>query len=294
MLAGVVTSQLVALLIMIIGGTSSWLNFLIIGVSLCINLLVFYLRLYHTQLASYLFVQNLNTLILLYMLFNLFPLVVFGNPDFNHATLFTYILSLPILLAGMVINTQAAWRLTILNSIFIFVTYFIFFNKTDLAIRHSIIPTTFLYLIAIVSWLYQSTLNRAQKQLIRAKILEHDMEIARDLQQQLYPPSPHIGKNITVACRCEPARETGGDFYDFVEIAPNHEWGILLADVTGKSLAAALLMTMARSILRDQARRHPSPAKVLVRANQVLFRDAMVKQMVTAFYAILNLRWSPR
>jgi serine phosphatase RsbU (regulator of sigma subunit) len=154
----------------------------------------------------------------------------------------------------------------------------------------------FLYLIAIISWLYQRTLKQAldrlgeaRQRVLQNELMRRDLAIARDLQKSLYPHPPLIGGEVEIASRSEPARETSGDFYDFIELGPD-SLGLVIADVTGKSLAAALVMAMTRSTLRGEARRTTSPAEVLQQANQILCSDTSVKHLITAFYGILNTR----
>jgi len=87
-----------------------------------------------------------------------------------------------------------------------------------------------------------------------------------------------------------PSRATSsGDFYDFIDLDDN-QLGIVVADVTGKSIAAALMMALARATLRSAAQRHTSPAEVLRQANEALCGDHTVHQMITAFYGILDTR----
>ncbi|HEY1013577.1 MAG TPA: PP2C family protein-serine/threonine phosphatase [Herpetosiphonaceae bacterium] len=149
---------------------------------------------------------------------------------------------------------------------------------------------------AIISWLYERTLSRAherlrlaQERILHDELVRRDLEIARDLQQRLYPEPPKGHSQVTIASRSEPARETSGDFYDFIELGDN-QLGIVIADVTGKSLAAALVMAMVRSTFRCEAHHSQSPAEVLRRVNELLCLDHSVKQMVTAWYGVLDTR----
>jgi len=68
-----------------------------------------------------------------------------------------------------------------------------------------------------------------------------EIEIARNVQQRLFPPPSHHLSSTDYAGRCAPAREVGGDYYDFFDLAPG-VLGFVLADVSGKGIAAALLM----------------------------------------------------
>ncbi|MBN1994872.1 MAG: PP2C family protein-serine/threonine phosphatase [Anaerolineae bacterium] len=198
------------------------------------------------------------------------------------------------MLAGFLIGPQTNFVFAILNTGLIIIPYFVLTGAIEKTIELAFPPISFLYLLATVSWLYQKTLNQAyarltetQEQLLQSQLVHRDMEIARDLQQRLYPTPPATGESLAIACRSKPAQETSGDFYDFIQLSP-HEWGVVVADVTGKSLAAALVMAMTRSTLRSESHRFVSPAMLLRRANQVLYQDASVDQMITALYGILN------
>jgi serine phosphatase RsbU (regulator of sigma subunit) len=286
LLIGIITLNFVAFLIMLIRGSSSF-NFPIISAYLALNLTAFYLWWRgHIQLAAHLFCHNLNIIIFIYMLLNL-PGVEAGNPE--AITLFAYLLALVALLAGLLISPLATFGFATLNTTLIFVVYSLLIGKTEEAVTLSLPPIGFSWLLANVAWLYQKTMNQAYAQLGQTQLVQRDMDIARDLQQRLYPPPPETGENLTIACRSEPARETSGDFYDFIQLSPN-EWGIVVADVTGKSLAAALVMAMTRSTLRSEAHRFVSPAMLLRRANEVLYQDDSVDQMITALYGILDTK----
>jgi serine phosphatase RsbU (regulator of sigma subunit) len=124
---------------------------------------------------------------------------------------------------------------------------------------------------------------------MRDELLRRDLAVARELQQRLYPPPPLTNAALSIASRSEPARETSGDFYDFIPLSDDR-LGIVVADVTGKSIAAALVMAMSRSTLRSEATRHTSPAEVLRHANSTLCQDNTFKQLITAFYGVLDTR----
>jgi serine phosphatase RsbU (regulator of sigma subunit) len=291
LLIGLIILLFLALLAMLTKNSNPF-DYFIVSIALIFNLVIFYLyRRRHIQLAAHLFCYGFNTLIFLYIPLNLFTL------DGNQTTAIslTYLLAVSILLAGLLISPQATFGFATLNSGLIFTPYLIFFaGAIGESLALTLPPIGFLYLLAIVSWLYQRTLNQAyarlnetQQQLLHTQLVQRDLEIARDLQQRLYPPPPDAGPYFAIACRSQPARETSGDFYDFIQLGPN-EWGIVVADVTGKSLAAALVMAMTRSTLRSESHRFVSPAMLLRRANQVLFQDESVDQMITVLYGVLN------
>lgn len=278
------------LLMLLVPPISPWYWFVLVGATFAINFIVLYLHWRgFIQLAAQLFCHNFNTFIIISLLINLIVEV-----DIESTVLMEYILALSIILAGMLISPKAIFGYSALNiSVIFFITFFL--NDTlDEILSFSFPVIVFLALITIVSWLYQRTLDQshnslivAQQQLLQTQLMQRDLEIARELQRRFYPAPPVIKPHLTMAARSEPARETSGDFYDFIEVTAD-DMGIVIADVAGKSLPAALIMTMARSTLRSEARRFGSPLRVLEQTNQILYEDTSVNQMITAFYGILN------
>jgi sigma-B regulation protein RsbU (phosphoserine phosphatase) len=86
-----------------------------------------------------------------------------------------------------------------------------------------------------------------------------------------------------------PSEEVGGDYYDFIEIDEDH-LGIVVADVSGKGVPGAMVMTEARALLKGEAGRSLSPAETLARVNRVLFQDIKRGMFVTMGYMVLSLK----
>ena len=84
-----------------------------------------------------------------------------------------------------------------------------------------------------------------------------------------------------------PARAVGGDWYDFIPF-PDGRWGLVLADVSGKGTAAALLMSATRGMLRSLAEACCTPGEVLTQLNQLLVDDFPAGKFVTMVYAVLD------
>ncbi|MBC8164128.1 MAG: SpoIIE family protein phosphatase [Roseiflexaceae bacterium] len=132
-------------------------------------------------------------------------------------------------------------------------------------------------------------------QLVRQQQLEarereriaQELRVARLIQQTLLPRSVPDVAGWGITPYYEPAREVGGDFYDFIELGDG-QLGLVIADVTDKGVPAALVMAMARSILRAAAGRLDSPGAVLERTNEVLYPDMPPNMFVTCLYAILD------
>jgi serine phosphatase RsbU (regulator of sigma subunit) len=119
--------------------------------------------------------------------------------------------------------------------------------------------------------------------------IEQELRVARLIQQTLLPKAvPELG-GWDVAAFYRPAREVGGDFYDFLELEDGH-LGIVVGDVTDKGVPAALVMATTRTMLRAAAQRLDSPGEVLRRVNDVLYPDIPPNMFVTCLYAILEPR----
>ena len=84
--------------------------------------------------------------------------------------------------------------------------------------------------------------------------VEQDLEIAHRIQSNLFPRELPAAPGLALAARCLPARETGGDFYDVIDMGVRV--GVIVGDVSGKSLPAAMLMAVARSTARSSPLDH--------------------------------------
>jgi phosphoserine phosphatase RsbU/P len=117
--------------------------------------------------------------------------------------------------------------------------------------------------------------------------LDRDAQEARVIQQALLPKSSPYIPGFAISGRSEPARAVGGDWYDFISF-PDGRWGIVLADVSGKGTAAALLMSATRGAFRSLAEACSTPGEVLTRLNQLLVDDFPAGKFVTLVYAVLD------
>lgn len=131
--------------------------------------------------------------------------------------------------------------------------------------------------------------NARQFQTERAKraALDRDAQEARVIQQALLPKSSPYIPGFVISGRSEPARAVGGDWYDFIAF-PDGRWGIVLADVSGKGTAAALLMSATRGMFRSLAEACCTPGEVLTRLNQLLVDDFPAGKFVTLVYGVLD------
>ena len=117
--------------------------------------------------------------------------------------------------------------------------------------------------------------------------IEQELEVARLIQQQFLPHELPELPGWHVAAYYKPARQVGGDFYDFLDL-PDGQIGIVVGDVTDKGVPAALVMATTHSILRAEAPRLVSPGEVLGRANDLLVAEMPAHMFVTCLYAVLD------
>ena len=117
--------------------------------------------------------------------------------------------------------------------------------------------------------------------------IEQELRVARLIQQTLLPKEIPELPGWQISSYYQPAREVGGDFYDFLYFEDGR-MGIVIGDVTDKGVPAALVMATTRSILRSTAHASISPGKVLEQANDLLHPDIPPKMFVTCLYAILD------
>ncbi len=117
--------------------------------------------------------------------------------------------------------------------------------------------------------------------------IEQELQVAGLIQQQFLPRSLPELPGWRVSAHYRPAREVGGDFYDFLDL-PGGQVGIVIGDVTDKGVPAALVMATTHSILRTEAARLVSPGEVLRRANSLLVGEMPAHMFVTCLYAVLD------
>ncbi len=128
-------------------------------------------------------------------------------------------------------------------------------------------------------------------QLYREKLelqqIEHELEIASDIQRKLLPSKPPELSGYDIAGTYHPSHEVGGDFFDFITL-PDDNLGIALGDVSGKGIPASLLMATVRTALRVQAENIYAMRDIVGRVNRAVYEDTSADEFVTLFYGVLN------
>src|SRR5579862_2071689 len=117
--------------------------------------------------------------------------------------------------------------------------------------------------------------------------IEQELRVATLIQQNFLPKKLPDLPGWQVSAYYRPAREVGGDFYDFVEL-PDGQIGLVIGDVTDKGVPAAMVMAATRSVLRASAARVVSPGEVLGRVNELMCPDMPAKMFVTCLYGVLE------
>jgi sigma-B regulation protein RsbU (phosphoserine phosphatase) len=116
----------------------------------------------------------------------------------------------------------------------------------------------------------------------------YELKMAHDIQQSFLPDAIPDLPGFELAAQNIPAKEVGGDFYDFIPISEG-KIGLTIADVSGKGVPAALFMALSRTIVRAKATRSSSVREVIRDANSLIMADAKSGMFFTLFYAVLDL-----
>src|SRR5215211_1316202 len=135
--------------------------------------------------------------------------------------------------------------------------------------------------------LLEATRQRLEQERIERERIEQDLRVARRIQQASLPKEVPDLEGWQINPYCQPAREVGGDFYDFHHLSEGRV-GLVVGDATGHGVPAALVMASARSMLRAVAQASDSPGEALRRVNGPLATDIPPNMFVTCFYAILD------
>lgn len=130
--------------------------------------------------------------------------------------------------------------------------------------------------------------NEAQRaNRIERERLKAEFEVARRAQQQMLPGKPPSAPGLDIAAHCRPAREVGGDLYDFLDL-PDGRLGIVVADVSGKGVPASLYMTLTKGLLASVSETTSDPGAILHEVNRHLYVACRKKMFVTLLLAVFD------
>lgn len=121
------------------------------------------------------------------------------------------------------------------------------------------------------------------------KRLEEELRIARAIQMSLLPRGTLDVPGLGITALCVPAREVGGDYYDFFHLA-GERLGVLIADVSGKGTSAALYMAELKGLVLALSQRYDSPRELLVEVNRIISAHLDSRSFITMTYAVIDHR----
>ncbi|MBW8895255.1 MAG: SpoIIE family protein phosphatase, partial [Acidobacteria bacterium] len=121
------------------------------------------------------------------------------------------------------------------------------------------------------------------------KRLEEELRIARAIQMSLLPRGPLDIPGLGITALCVPAREVGGDYYDFFRLSAAR-LGILIADVSGKGTSAALYMAELKGLVMALSQRYESPRDLLIEVNRIISEHLDSASFITMTYAVIDLQ----
>jgi sigma-B regulation protein RsbU (phosphoserine phosphatase) len=120
------------------------------------------------------------------------------------------------------------------------------------------------------------------------KRLEEELRIARQIQMSLLPRGPLDMPGLAVTALCVPAREVGGDYYDFFPLLGDR-LGVLIADVSGKGTSAALYMAELKGLVLSLSQIYQSPRQLLLEVNRIISENLDSRSFITMTYAVVDL-----
>ena len=120
------------------------------------------------------------------------------------------------------------------------------------------------------------------------KRLEEELRIARQIQMSLLPRGTLDTPGLAITALCVPAREVGGDYYDFFRL-PNDRLGVLIADVSGKGTSAALYMAELKGLVLSLSQIYLSPRQLLTEVNRIISDNLDARSFITMTYAVIDM-----
>lgn len=212
-----------------------------------------------------------------------------GMPDRAARTVnsISVLLMIPVLLAMAFIPFRTANRdLRILRAgLIVFLLFVVYTNLVGTGVIPGNAYLEFVGFTINLCCLGYVALARTQRNEERLLTLHKELEIARNIQAQLLPQSNSTVAGLVIASRYAPASSVAGDFYDF--LVKEDTLGVLIADVSGHGIPAALSASMVKVAVRSQMERASNPAEVLSGMNSILCGN-LQGQFVSAGYLFLN------
>jgi len=134
-----------------------------------------------------------------------------------------------------------------------------------------------------------TSIEHLLEQAAEKRRLEEELRIAREIQMSLLPSGSLDMPGVRMTALCVPAREVGGDYYDFFRL-DDHRFALLIADVSGKGTSAALYMAELKGLLLSLSMIYQSPRQLLIEVNRILSAHLDTRSFITMTYAVVDLR----
>lgn len=132
-------------------------------------------------------------------------------------------------------------------------------------------------------------LKAAQVELVKKEKLEHELDMARDIQMSILPQKLSPPAHTDYGARMVPARAVGGDFYDFIPLG-NGKVGVAIGDVSDKGVPAALFMAQMCTLLRVEAKHTMDPKKVMLEINRHMLETNSAGMFATVIYGVYDTK----
>jgi sigma-B regulation protein RsbU (phosphoserine phosphatase) len=123
--------------------------------------------------------------------------------------------------------------------------------------------------------------------LVEKQRMERELQLGREIQRELFPMPPQGINGVSIAARNIPCYEVGGDYYDFLEL-PDDDLGIVIGDVSGKGVSAALIMSSLQAALRVAAPMEDDLSMLVSRLNTFVYAATRGRKYVTCFFGRYN------
>ena len=123
--------------------------------------------------------------------------------------------------------------------------------------------------------------------IVEKERLAEEMKLGREIQMNLLPRQTPSIRGLSVQGLMQPAKEIGGDYYDFITLSAKDQLAVVIGDVSGKGVAAGLLMAMAKTAIHTLSQDEASPKQILIRTNSILNQHIGGQKFMTMLY----FRW---
>lgn len=161
---------------------------------------------------------------------------------------------------------------------------FLFIKTSDV---ENEVDTTFIQALSNVILVAIENKRLARRQL-EQQAVQREMEIARDVQNYLFPDSLPATDKLEIKAYYRPCKTVGGDYYDYIPIAGQNQFMVCIADVSGKGMPAAILMSNFQAVLRTLSRNAKTPEEVIRELNYQTWQNARGENFITFFMAVYD------